>query len=86
MMERGRGNTSVKKRNAGTTYEFQSLHFDNTRGSHFSICSDGALHFPKAMDSFPGTSSIPIKHGRKSQTRQIFPQPPPSQQAAPASL
>lgn len=55
---------------------FQTLHFDNTQGSHFSICSDGALNFPKAMDSFPGTSSIPIKHGRKSQTRQIFLQPP----------
>lgn len=84
--KRARLNTSVrkekekKKERSGKTLaqlkEFQSLHFDNTQGIHFSICSDGALNFPKAMDSFPGTSSIPIKHGRKSQTRQIFLQPP----------
>jgi len=47
-----------------------------TTDSHFPICSDGAFNFPKAMDSFPGTSSIPIKHGRKSQTWQIFLKPP----------
>lgn len=28
------------------------------------------------MDSFPGTSSIPIKHGRKSQTLHFFLQAP----------
>lgn len=56
--------------------ELRRLHNDNVQGSLFSICSDGALNFPKAMDSFPGTSSIPIKHGRKLQTQQIFLQPP----------
>lgn len=78
--QRTSDNTSDKKRERkGKRWHYTrvpSLHFDNAQGSHFSICSDGALNFPKAMDSFPGTSSIPIKHGRKSQTRQIFLQPP----------
>lgn len=56
-----------------------------TTDSHFPICSDGAFNFPKAMDSFPGTSSVPIKHGRKSQTWHIFLKPP-SQQAVSMSL
>ncbi len=69
-------------KNRSTICNCQSLHL--TTDSHFPICSDGAFNFPKAMDSFPGTSSVPInmaesrKHGRFSET--------PSQQAASMSL